>query len=240
MSEQDDGAAHAVQDGPRGRIELVVLDMAGTTVADDGLVQEAFTRAWQLLHGPERLEAARAHVAATMGQSKVEVFRRLLDTEQEAQELNEGFEAAYEALVREGRITAIEGAVQAIVALRQAGRQVLLTTGFSRRTAEGVLASIVWQDGAPLLLTPADAGRGRPAPDLNLTAAIRTGVSGVGAMAVVGDTPSDMLSGVRAGAGLVVGVLTGASDEAQLRDAGAHLVLASVADLPALLERLGR
>lgn len=46
-----------------------------------------------------------------------------------------------------------------------------------------------------------------------------------------------MLSGVRAGAGVVAGVLTGAHDEDALRGAGATDVLASVADLPALLDR---
>lgn len=42
-------------------------------------------------------------------------------------------------------------------------------------------------------------------------------------------------SGLRAGAGLVVGVLSGAHDEEELWDAGAHAVIDSVADLPELL-----
>ena len=42
-------------------------------------------------------------------------------------------------------------------------------------------------------------------------------------------------SGRAAGAGLVVGVLTGGRDEERLREAGADLVLASVAELPAAL-----
>jgi phosphoglycolate phosphatase len=54
-------------------------------------------------------------------------------------------------------------------------------------------------------------------------------------MAVVGDTSYDMLSGVRAGAGLVAGVLTGAHDEDALRASGATQVLGSVAELPGAL-----
>ena len=81
----------------------------------------------------------------------------------------------------------------------------------------------------------ADAGRGRPHPDLPLTALLRTETTSVDAMIVVGDTASDMQSGCRAGAGLVVGVLTGAHDEEQLTDAGAEEVLDSIVELPELL-----
>jgi phosphoglycolate phosphatase-like HAD superfamily hydrolase len=53
---------------------------------------------------------------------------------------------------------------------------------------------------------------------------------------VVGDTESDARAGINAGAGLVVGVLTGGRSEQALRSAGAHEVLASIADLPALVD----
>lgn len=54
-------------------------------------------------------------------------------------------------------------------------------------------------------------------------------------IAVAGDTGYDMLTGVRAGASVVAGVLTGAHDEARLRADGATHVLGSVAELPGLL-----
>lgn len=71
--------------------------------------------------------------------------------------------------------------------------------------------------------------------DQNLTALIRQQGTGVRHLTVVGDTASDMLSGARAGAGLVVGVLTGAAETSELVRAGATNVLGSVAELPALL-----
>lgn len=223
------------------RIETVVLDMAGTTVADDGLVVGAFTRAWDRLPAAASADrdAAIAHVVATMGQSKIEVFRGLVD-EDAAHELNGLFEAALDELVAESA-AALPGAEDTIRALQDDGRTVVLTTGFSRTTVDALLARLGWEELVAVVLTPADAGRGRPAPDLNLLAAIRTGVSSVDALAVVGDTESDARSGVRAGAGLVVAVRTGghAAEEA-LRDAGAAHVLDSVAELPELLSRLGR
>lgn len=57
------------------RHDLVVLDMAGTTVADGGLVEEAFTAAAERLG--EDPAAMIGHVRATMGESKISVFRHL-------------------------------------------------------------------------------------------------------------------------------------------------------------------
>lgn len=223
------------------RIETVVLDMAGTTVRDEGLVLGAFERAWDLLHGaagPARREEAISYVVATMGQSKIEVFRELVE-EDAAHTLNAAFEKALDELIADGAVSPIPGAEETLRALRSEGRSVVLTTGFSRTTAEAILRSLGWQELADAVITPAEAGRGRPAPDLNLVAALRTRVSSVSALAVVGDTESDARSGVNAGAGLVVAVLTGGHASADgLRAAGAEHVLASVAELPALLDRV--
>lgn len=225
------------------RVETVVLDMAGTTVADDGLVLGAFELAWNRLHPHEsedRRSAAITHVITTMGQSKIEVFRGLVD-EDRAHELNAAFESALDELVEAGRVAPIAGAEAAIRELRAEGRSVVLTTGFSRVTAEGILRVLGWQGLADGLCTPADAGRGRPYPGMVLLAGAHTQISSVDALAVVGDTESDAQSGVNAGAGLIAGVLTGDhADEARLRAAGAQHVIASVADLPALLRELGR
>ena len=56
-------------------IELICLDMAGTTVNDQGLVLRAFRRTIDEL-GVTGADAAsaEAYVIETMGQSKIEVF----------------------------------------------------------------------------------------------------------------------------------------------------------------------
>ncbi|RSO05838.1 phosphonatase-like hydrolase [Streptomyces sp. WAC 06783] len=222
-------------------VSLVVLDMAGTTVADGGLVEQAFgAAAGRLGVVPGSAEHAEqlAYVRATMGESKISVFRHLYGDEQRARRANAAFEEAYGELVDGGRIAPVPGAREAIEALRDAGRTVVLTTGFARVTQDAILDALGWRDLAALTLCPADAGgRGRPYPDLVLTALLRTrAADSVRQVAVAGDTSYDMLSGRRAGASVVAGVLTGAHDEAALRAAGATHVLGSVAELPALLE----
>ncbi|MGW1990170.1 phosphonatase-like hydrolase [Embleya sp. NBC_00888] len=220
--------------------QLAVLDMAGTTVADDGLVVEAFTRAIGAAGvevGSADFEHKLGYVHATMGESKITVFRALLDGDEErAQAANLAFEAAYADLVAAGRCAPIEGAEAAVRALRADGVKVALTTGFGRPTQDAILASLGWTDLADLTLCPADAGRGRPYPDLVLTAVLRLGVEDLRAVAVVGDTAFDVLTGLRSGASIAAGVLTGAHDRAALEAAGATHVLGSIRDLPALLQ----
>ena len=55
-------------------------------------------------------------------------------------------------------------------------------------------------------------------------------------LVVVGDTASDMQAGERAGAGLLVVVLSGNDDEERLRANGADEGFDSVAELLAVLE----
>ncbi|MCX4881038.1 phosphonatase-like hydrolase [Streptomyces sp. NBC_00847] len=216
-------------------IRLVVLDMAGTTVADGGLVEQAFAAAAR--HLDAEPDSMLDHVRATMGESKISVFRHLFGDERLAQRANAAFEAAYADLVDGGRIAPLPGAREAIEELTAQGRTVVLTTGFARTTQDAILSALGWQDLVPLTLCPADAGgRGRPHPDMVLTAFLRTAAAdGVRQIAVAGDTSYDMLSGVRAGAGVVAGVRTGAHDADALRAAGATHVLDSVGRLPALL-----
>ncbi|MGW2715083.1 phosphonatase-like hydrolase [Streptomyces sp. NPDC001356] len=221
-------------------IRLVVLDMAGTTVADGGLVEQAFEAAAAELGvepGSDDHAEKLAHVRATMGESKISVFRHLFGEESKAQRANKAFERAYGELVDAGGIAPVPGAREVVEQLREEGRTVVLTTGFARVTQDAILAALGWQDLVPLTLCPADAGgRGRPYPDMVLTAFLRTrAADDVRQVAVVGDTSYDMLTGVRAGAGLVAGVLTGAHDAQALTAAGATHVLPSVANLPGAL-----
>ena len=66
-------------------ISLAVLDMAGTTVRDDGIVEASFLDALDRVgldrHAP-RVETDLAFVRETMGQSKIVVFRALLGSEE--------------------------------------------------------------------------------------------------------------------------------------------------------------
>ncbi|MGR6521563.1 phosphonatase-like hydrolase [Rhodococcus erythropolis] len=219
-------------------ITLAVLDMAGTTVADDGLVLRAFAAAAEAgglpAEGPEA-DAARQYVLDTMGQSKIVVFRAIFGDEDRAQAANAAFETTYDSLIDQGLAEPIPGAEKAITTLREAGIKVALTTGFSRSTQDKLLVALGWETLADLTLSPAEAGRGRPYPDLILTALLKLSIDDVHQIAVLGDTSNDVLSGIRSGASIVAGTMTGAHDEQQLRDAGATHIVTSVTEFAELL-----
>jgi phosphonatase-like hydrolase len=222
----------------RAQRDIVCLDMAGTTVRDDGTVVAAFDAALRAVGvdpGTNAHAKAMETAEVTMGQSKIEVFRLILEDEMRAQSANSAFEAAYQQAVHRGDVLAIQGAEQLFQTVRDRGGKLCLTTGFAPSTRDAILDRLGWRALVDLALSPADAGRGRPWPDMPLTALLRLGGESVRDLVVAGDTSSDVLSGRRAGARLVVGVTTGTGTADELLAAGADKVLDGVTDLLDLL-----
>lgn len=212
-------------------IELVVSDMAGTTVRDDGLVERAFTDA---LGGMGVDPAGHVDfVRGTMGQSKIVVFRAIFaGDEARARDANGRFEEAFARRVAAGEAVALPGARDALAELRELGAKVCLTTGFAATTRDSIIDALGWGDLIDLALSPTRRVRGRPHPDLVLEAVIELRVSGVAAVAVVGDTTADLEAGSRAGASVVAGVLTGAHPYERLVRAPHTHILRGIGELP--------
>ncbi|ORV38682.1 phosphonatase-like hydrolase [Mycolicibacterium doricum] len=212
--------------------------MAGTTVADDGLVVSAFeaaaTAAGLPDSGAER-DDARRYLLDTMGQSKISVFETLFRDQKRAQRANAAFELAYAEFIDSGHAAPIAGVEEAITRLRDARVKVALTTGFSSVIQQKLLAALGWQSLVDLVLAPGDGVRGRPHPDLILTALMRLQVDAVYEVAALGDTTSDIESARRAGASVAAGTLTGAHNERELRDAGATHIVGSVTQFADLI-----
>jgi phosphonatase-like hydrolase len=219
-------------------IRMVALDMAGTTVADDGAVEEAFQRALDSvgLTANSLMDEPESYIRRTMGQSKITVFTELLGGDRHlAERANLAFEEAFDQAVDRGEVSAIPGADHAFATLRDAGMRLCLTTGFSPATRDRIVSALGWGGSVDLTLSPVDAGRGRPWPDMILTAVLRLRIDDVAEVAVVGDTTSDLLAGTRSGASVVVGVLSGAHGRSELARAPHTHLIDSVADLPGLL-----
>ena len=208
---------------------MACLDMAGTTVADDGTVLEAFAAATGSACPGTAFERAMTDVRASMGQSKIEVFRRILGDEAAARKANEAFEDHYAAAVRGGAISAVPGAEDTITAAARRGRAGLPGHRLLPVTRDVSIEARLGR-ADDLELYPAErgsAGRGPTAAD----ALLRLRGGAVGELAVAGDTASDIESGRRAGAAIVAGVLTGASTRADLEQAGAPLILDTIAGI---------
>ena len=173
------------------------------------MVERAFAEAIAtqgIVPGTGAYARAMVHVHRSRGCPKIEVFRGIFpDNEAQAQAANLTFERSYEGAIGRAGLTPMPGTVEALEKLRDAGIKICLITGFSRVTLSRVLSALSWSDKVDLALCPEDAGRGRPMPNMVLTAVLRLGIEDVRHVAVAGDSESDMLCGRRSGASVVAG-----------------------------------
>lgn len=218
-------------------LEMAAFDVAGTTVKDDGIVIEAFKVAFENTQPdlwPTKGKEWTQYAIDTMGQSKIEVFTALLGDIEKAHQANDAFEEAYVNEVAEQGVEPIPGTLEVFAALREKGIPVVLTTGFSRSTLNVLLTELNWFDLVDLTVTPEEAGRGRPHPDMLKFAAEKVNAPTPAFSLIVGDTESDMKSGVAFGSQNIFGVLSGAHSKELLIGGGATSVVNSVADILSL------
>jgi phosphoglycolate phosphatase len=208
-------------------------------MSDDGIVLDAFRAALDAVGLPqERFDDAMKYARETMGLSKAVVFKGLLADDELVARAVAAFDASVELAIKQGRVGEIPGARAAMADLRGSGVKVCLTTGFSEEVQRAVIGHLGWDDVTDFCLAPSKTVRGRPYPDMVLCAALRAPVDDVREIAVVGDTANDLLSGYRAGASVVAGVLTGSHDRSELEKAPHTDILTSIIDFPAVvLER---
>ena len=221
-------------------IELVVFDMAGTTVHDGDAVNESF-RAALAAFG---VGTDAAFVNTVMGLHKPDAIRILLDRAGRNPSANE-VDAIHEDFVKRMRnyyatdaaVREIPGATSAFATLRRAGVKIALNTGFNRAVADVLLGRLGWR--APAVIdadvTSDEVPHGRPEPDMIRLLMRRLGVRDSGAVAKVGDTRADLEEGANAGCGLNIGVTTGSYTREQLEVHPHTHIVTSVADVPELI-----
>ena len=191
-------------------IELVVFDMAGTTVQDDGQVPEAFTAAlteYGVPVGPDVIRGIR-------GASKREAIRRLLPAGAARDEIVELVYASFRVHLSRryaDTVRFVPGAADVFVWLRSRGIRVALNTGFDRDTTQMLLDALGWKAGiVDTIVCGDEVPQGRPAPYMIFRCMEATGVVSVERVANVGDTALDLQAGHNAGVGFNIGVLSGA------------------------------
>jgi phosphonatase-like hydrolase len=211
---------------------LVVFDMAGTTVVDDGQVPEAFTAALAehgVAVGPGDIRGVRG---AAKRQAILDLLPKTGDREEKAERVLAAFRD-HLARLYQGRVREIPGAQDVFEWLRAHGVRAALNTGFDRETAKMLLEALGWSTGTvDAIVCGDDVARGRPAPDMILRCMQLTGVASADSVANVGDTMLDLQAGHNAAVRWNIGVLTGAHERALMAAQPHTHLLASVAELP--------
>jgi len=220
-------------------VSLVCCGLIGTVVTDGGMVDRAYAEAIAtqgVVTGTAAYARCMAQVHQQRGQSTVDVLRTMFpDSQARGQAAHLALDRSFCDAVGRMGATPAPGAAAAMEQLAAAGIRICVITSFSRRVMTVVLDTLSWWDRIDLALSPEDVPRGSPMPDSILAAMLRLGVTDVRETAVAYDTQAGILSGRRAGAGIVAGILSGPHSGERLRQAGATHLIHGIAELPELL-----
>jgi phosphoglycolate phosphatase len=226
-----------VSDAPSAT--LVCCGVIGTTVADTGLVERAFTESIAtqgIVPGTGAFARCMAFVHRSRGQFTAEVMSALFpDNQARAQAAQLAFDRSFSSAVDRMGAQPVPGAPEALARLSESGLRVCLITELSARLLDQVLAAAGWWSHLDLKLSSGDVPRGCPAPDQVLCAMLRLGVTDVQETVVADGTGPGVLAARRAGAGMAVGVLTGPHSRDRLSRAGATHLIDSISALPELV-----
>jgi len=218
------------------KIDLVIFDMAGTTVDDvvNGipLVLKSYDDAFRG-HG---VTVPMEVLNEQRGRDKWTVIRELGG--ERAEEIYAQFNSVL--LKNSDRVGEIQGASDVFRFLCGHDVNVALNTGFPRDVAEAILDHLGWErEGLIDTWTCSeDTGKSRPDPAMIHALMARLGVEDVGKVIKVDDTAKGIEEGLNAGV-VTFGVLTGTQNRERLLRAGPHAILESVRDLPRYLDAMG-
>ena len=221
-------------------IELVIFDMAGTTVNDEDGVNRSVRAALEHVG----ISVTRDAVNQVMGIPKPIALTKLIEDSPKP-ELIAQLDAIHDDFVRrmirfyqsDPSVHEIAGAGETFRKLRAAGIKVALDTGFTRNIVDVLLERLGWKGGGVLdaTVTSDEVPRGRPHPDMIQKLMRDLGVSDASRVAKVGDTPSDLEEGQAAGCGMVIGVTQGSHTAEQLKPHKHTHLVGTVVEVPALL-----
>jgi len=236
-------------------VQLVIFDMAGTTVKDDNEVQNCFFVAAE----HTGLQATPERVNAMMGWSKKQVFQTLWreqvgeehpDYQQNVERSYQVFKETLEHHYQTQPVEPTQGCIDLFDWLKFQGIKIGLNTGFYRQVTDIILHRLGWDRGlnqdyvgseqSPIQVsvTPSEIynHEGRPAPYMIQKAMYKLGVKNPQHVIVVGDTPSDLQAGLNAHCLMSLGVTNGTHSRDQLAPYPNHGLLASLWELQGTIQ----
>ncbi len=208
-------------------VSLICCDVVGAAAVDGSIMERAFAEAIAtqgVVVGTAAYVKSMVQFDRTRGWPPADVMRSLFpEDEIRAQAASHAFERSFRAAADRFGVLPLPGLNEALAKLSAAGVKICLMSSLSRPATSLVVERLDWGQRADLVLCADDVARGFPWPDLILSAVLQGGV----------------LSAQRAGARLIVGVLSDVDDAGRLRRAGATHLLADIGELPDLVASQG-
>jgi phosphonatase-like hydrolase len=226
-------------------IQLVVFDIAGTTVPDKGNVAEAFISAFK----DYGLTIPVVEVKKVMGFRKMDAIVLLLgkfasgrkSDEDLADRIHTRFiDKMIEFYMNDETLAPLPHAEAVFRALKKRGIRVALNTGFTRSITDTILHRLRWDDRSPLIdqvICSDEVANGRPHADMIEVLMEDLGIDSPAQVLKVGDTEVDVQEGRNAGCGKVVSVTTGAYTREQLQSYGPDFIIDDLQELLPIIEQ---
>jgi phosphonatase-like hydrolase len=220
-------------------IKLVVLDIGGTLIQDHNEVPTALMSAL----GKEHIPVTAAEISDWRGASKKGMIRhfveRTMKHSAESEKLVDKINADFNAQASKAyaNVQPIDGAEDALKAMKADGLLLATTTGFGRQLEDQVLKHLGWEKYFTVTVSSDDVVDGRPAPYMIYHAMEAAHVNDVKDVVAVGDTPLDLQAANNSGVRGAIGVWSGAAPKEKLEKEKYSQLLPSVASLPELLKK---
>jgi len=220
-------------------IKLVVFDMAGTTVADDHKVTNAFQNSLKKYNYDVPSHTIDLH----MGYEKTHAIRLMLDryesnkeniTDELVANIHTAFVSGMIDYYRHAEdLTALPNVENTFRALHDQGTKIGINTGFSRDIAQTIIDRLQWQEkGLIDYISGSDeVEMGRPYPFMIHKFMSEAGITDPSEVAKVGDTEVDIHEGQNAGCKYVIGVTTGSFTREELEPYHPDYIIDDIADV---------
>lgn len=237
-------------------IKLVVFDMAGTTIQDKKEVETCFSKACKMTG----LEVSDQRILSLQGYSKIQVFQLLWGEHlgETSPNLKEKVEYSYTTFTEiledhytNNNVYPTDGCLEIINFLHKNQIKVALTTGFYRKVTDMILEKIGWLQGLDanrvntsgnafidVSIASDEVQKGRPEPFMIKKAMKSLGISDPKSVINIGDTPSDLQSGIRAECRLSLGLTNGTHSYDQLKIYRNDGLLSSLHELKPIIEKI--
>jgi phosphonatase-like hydrolase len=226
-------------------IQLVVFDIAGTTVRDKGNVADSFISAFRDFG----FKIPLPEVKKVMGFRKIDAITILLDKfapekkedEMLVDRIHTHFIDTMIAFYRNDEgLAPLPHAERVFSNLQKKGIKVALNTGFTRSITDALLHRLRWDNrnkDIDQVICSDEVPNGRPSPDMINTLVSGLGIASPAQVLKVGDTEVDVLEGRNAGCGIVVSITTGAYTREQLQEYHPDHIIDDLAQLLPIIEK---
>jgi len=222
----------------RNKITLLVCDMAGTIINEQGLiykvladtlkdmnysVSKADIKSW---HGRDKREILHNHIYKQYNSPGVGyITPKVTKAEKKLYiELEKNyFEEEKIKLIDEELLNIFDS-------LRINGIKIALNTGYPKKFQKKIIDHFNLEDKVDAYISSEEVSFGRPAPYMIHRLMEECDIPSVKNVAKIGDTINDMKEGRNAGCGLTIGVLTGADEKKDLLKYG-DMVINKITDL---------